>query len=221
MGIHDQPGQSQQKGQGLSEQSSGIIIQDSVLSGEFSIQTPSTQRKSCCASGQHGRIKCSVCESIFCFICNPQPYISLNDDVFSLYFYTKNEIRKFGLMSDEVRRCMAQITSGAIAISLDEQWRRHFENLSIAFIPSRANVLNIGPFCEYHLQEKLNSIYSDAMKRDRQQEAYSLRRAKMQEDYARYREKNPSREEKIQAMREAEEMELYLLANGFNPYQQE
>lgn len=221
MGIHDQTGQSQQNRQGLSEQSSGIIIQDSVLSGEFSFQTPSTQTKSCCASGQHGRIKCSVCEAIFCFICNPQPYISLNEDVFSLYSYTKDEIRKFGLMSDEVRRCMAQITSGAIAISLDEQWRQHFENLSIVFIPSRANVLNIGPFCEYHLQEKLNSIYSDAMKRDRKQEAYSLRRAKMQDDYARHREKNPSREEKIQSMREGEELQLYLDVNGFNMYQQE
>ena len=214
MGINDQTGQSQQNRQGLSEQSSGIIIQDSVLSGEFSIQTPSTQTKSCCASGQHGRIKCSVCEAIFCFICNSQPYISL-------YSYTKDEIRKFGLMSDEVRRRMAQITSGAIAVSLDEQWRQHFENLSIVFIPSRANVLNIGPFCEYHLQEKLNSIYSDAMKRDRKQETYSLRRAKMQADYARHREKNPSREEKIQAMREGEELQLYLDINGFNLYQQE
>lgn len=121
-------------------------------------------------------------------------------------------------MSVEVERRMAQTTSGGTSSSLEEQWRRHFESLSTVFVPSRTNTLNIGPFCRYHLQEQLNSLYSDAMKRDRQREAYCLRNAKMQDDYARYREKNPSREEKIKAVRDAEELDLYLLANGYYPY---
>lgn len=180
-----------------------LEINDSIVAGDIKFQTGSNL-KNCCQSGKYGRTRCSKCTVIFCNDCNPRPYLDVNQRIFSLYFYCKNIIKEHGVFSEEAARNITQ-SCKSMAIGVKECWTRHFENLPIAFVPSSVNTLNIGPFCEFHFQEELNFMYEGLLLRDQRLSAQSIRQAEMQEDYTRFRENNPTREDKRKALKDAQD----------------